>query len=117
MLKLRVYPGLALVFMGYVDWLTTVIGVAYFGAVETNPLFADMTRTNLVAFTAIKLTTTIFLGLLCYLGVRMLQRREDKNSKSFLFSRIILMGGYGITATILLITILNNLIVVAKIIL
>jgi hypothetical protein len=105
---------LALVFMGSIDWLTTIIGIVYFGAVEVNPFFADITRTNLVAFTAIKLTTTIFVGLLYYLGERMLQRLKDKNSKSFLCARITLRGGYVITTAVLLITILNNLIVVAK---
>lgn len=100
--------------MGYLDWLTTIIGIAYFGAVELNPLFADLTRTNLVAFTAVKLTTTIFLGLLAYLGERMLQRLKDENSTSFLCTRIILIGGYLIATTVLLATILNNLIVVAK---
>jgi hypothetical protein len=102
--------------MGYLDWLTTIIGIVYFGAAELNPLFADITRTNLVAFTAIKLTTTIFLGFLCYLGERMLRRLKDRNSKSFLCCRIILTGGYVVAATFLLITILNNLFVVAKIV-
>jgi ABC-type Na+ efflux pump permease subunit len=102
--------------MGYLDWLTTVIGIVYFGAVELNPLFADIARTNLVAFTAIKLTTTIFLGLLCYLGERMLRRLKDKNSRSFLCCRIILTGGYVIAVTFLSITILNNLFVVARIV-
>ena len=96
------------------DWLTTIIAIVYFGAVEVNPFFADITRTNLVAFTAIKLTTTIFVGLLYYLGEKMLLRLKDKNSKSFLCARITLREGYVITTAVLLITILNNLIVVAK---
>jgi len=100
--------------MGYLDWLTTIIGIAYFGAVEGNPVMALLTRTNLVAFTAVKLTTATFAGLLAYQGERMLQRLEDKTSKSFLRARIILKAGYIIAATILLVTILNNLVVVAK---
>jgi hypothetical protein len=113
MLRIRAFPSLALVFMGSIDWLTTIIGIVYFGAVEVNP-FLDITRTNLVAFTAMKLTTTIFVGLWYYLGERMLLRLKDKNSKSFLCARITLRGGYVITTAVLLIAILNNLIVVAE---
>lgn len=100
--------------MGSMDWLTTIIGIVYFGAVEVNPFFADITRTNLAAFTAIKLTTTIFVGLLYYLGERMLRRLKDKKSKSFLCARITLRGGYVITTAILLSAVLNNLIVIGK---
>ena len=52
--------------MGYLDWLTTIIGIAYFGAVEFNPVMAQLTQTNLVAFTAVKLTIALFVGLLAY---------------------------------------------------
>ena len=100
--------------MGYLDWLTTIIGIAYFGAVEGNPMMAQLTQTNLVAFTAVKLTTALFIGLLAYQGERMLQRLRDKNSKSFLRARFALRAGYIIVSTVLLFTILNNLIVVAK---
>jgi hypothetical protein len=114
MLRVRAVPSLTLVLMGYMDWLTTIIGIAYFGAVEVNPFFADITRTNLVAFTAIKLMTTIFVGLLYYLGERMLLRLKDKKSKSFLCARIILRGGFVVITVILLSTVLNNLIVIGK---
>jgi hypothetical protein len=114
MLRVRAIPSLTLVLMGYVDWLTTIIGIFYFGAVEINPFFAELTRTNLVAFTAVKLTSTIFVSLLYYLGERMLFRLKDKNSKSYLCARITLRGGYVIITVILLSAILNNLIVIGK---
>jgi len=44
----------------------------------------------------------------------MLQRLKDENSKSFLRDRFILRVGYVIVTMVLLATILNNLIVVAK---
>jgi hypothetical protein len=105
---------LTLVLMGYMDWLTTIIGIFYFGAVEVNPLFAELTRTNLVAFTAIKLMTTIFVGLFYYLGERMLVRLKDRKSRSFLCARIILRGGYVVVTAILLSAVLNNIIVIGK---
>ena len=105
---------MTLVLMGYMDWLTTIIGIFYFGAVEVNPLFAELTRTNLVAFTAIKLMTTIFVGLFYYLGERMLVRLKDRKSRSFLYARIILRGGYVVVTAILLSAVLNNIIVIGK---
>jgi hypothetical protein len=105
---------LTIILMGYMDWLTTMIGIFYFGAVEVNPFFAEITRTNLAAFTAIKLTTTIFVGLLYYLGERMLLRLKNKKSKSFLCARIILRGGFVVITAILLGAILNNIIVIGK---
>jgi len=114
MLKVKPYPSLALFFMGYLDWLTTIIGIAYFGAVEGNPVMAQLTQTNLVAFTAVKLATALFVGLLAYQGERMLQRLKDKTSKSFLRARLTLRAGYLIVTTFLLVTILNNIIVVAR---
>jgi len=113
MLRVKPYPSLALVFMGYVDWLTTIVGIAYFGAVEVNPFFADLTRTNLVAFTAVKLATTVFVGLLYYFGERLLQKLKDKNIKSSSFVRITLRVGYTIATIVFLMTILNNILVVA----
>ena len=100
--------------MGYLDWLTTIVGIAYFGAVEGNPMMAQLTQTNLVAFTAVKLTTALFIGLLAYQGERMLQRLKDKTGKPFLRARLTLRAGYAIVTTVFLVTILNNIIVFAK---
>jgi hypothetical protein len=102
--------------MGSMDWLTTIIAIVYFGAVEVNPFFAEITRTNLAAFTATKLTTTVFVGLLYYLGEKMLLRLKDKKSKTFLCARITLRGGYIVMTAILLTAVLNNLIVIGNII-
>ena len=105
-------PCLSFVLMGSMDWLTTVIGIAYFGAVEGNPFLAEITRTSLPAFTAIKLSTTIIVALLFYKAEKTLLVTQDKNSGSFRWARIILRGVY-ITATVfLLFVVLNNLIVV-----
>jgi hypothetical protein len=113
-LRVRTFPSLILVLMGYMDWLTTMIGIVYFGAVEVNPFFADIVRTNLVAFTAIKLTTTVFVGLLYYVGDRMLMRLKDKESTSFLCARFALRAGYVVITAVLLSAIVNNLIVIGK---
>jgi hypothetical protein len=114
MLRVRTVPSLILFLMGYMDWLTTIIGIFYFGAVEVNPFFVDITKTNLAAFTAIKFATTIFVVLLYYLGERMLLRLKDAKSQSFLCARLVLRIGYLVITAILLSAILNNIIVIGK---
>jgi hypothetical protein len=95
------------------DWLTTIIGILYFGAVEGNPFIADVARTSLPAFTAIKLSIIMFAGLLFCMAERILLRTQDKNSRSFQCTRIILKGAYIAATVLLLIAVLNNLIVFA----
>jgi hypothetical protein len=113
-LRVRAVPCLSFILMGSMDWLTTIIGIVYFGAIEGNPFLAEIARISLPAFTAIKLSTTIVVGLLFYKAEKILLRTQDKNSLSFRCTRIILRGAY-LTATVfLLIAVLNNLIVVAR---
>jgi hypothetical protein len=113
-LRIRAVPCLSFILMGSMDWLTTIIGIAYFGAVEGNPFLAEIARTSLPAFTAIKLSTTISVGLLFYKAEKTLQRTPDKNRLSFRCTRIILRSAYIAATVFLLIAVLNNLIVVAR---
>jgi len=100
--------------MGSMDWLTTIIGIVYFGAVESNPFLADLVGTSLLAFTAIKLSTTIIIALLFHKADKMLLRTQDKTTRSFRCARIMLRGTYIIATALLLFAVLNNLIVVVK---
>lgn len=100
--------------MGSMDWLTTIIGIAYFGAVEGNPFLADITRTSLPAFTIIKLSTTIMVGLLFYKAEKTLLQTPDKSTRSFKCARIILRVAYVAATVLLLFAVLNNLVVVVN---
>jgi len=113
-LRIRTVPCLSFILIGSMDWLTTIIGIVYFGAVEGNPFLAEIARISLPAFTAIKLSTTIVVGLLFYKAEKILLRTQDKNSLSFRCTRIILRGAYSTATVFLLIAVLNNLIVVAR---
>ena len=55
-----------LVAFGLLDCVTTIVGIACFGAKETNPLMAAITETDLVAFAGIKLAAVAFTGVLFY---------------------------------------------------
>ncbi len=100
--------------MGSMDWLTTIIGIVYFGAVESNPFMAGLTSTSLVTFTAVKLATTAFVALLFYKAEKTLLLVPDKTSRSFRLTHIVLRASYIIATTLLLAAIVNNLFVVAK---
>jgi hypothetical protein len=95
------------------DWLTTTVGIVYFGAVECNPFLAGITMTNLPAFAVIKLAATIFAVLLFSLAERILMKVHDKSSKAFLATHYLLRGTYIAVVAFHLITILNNVIVIA----
>ena len=68
---------------GSLDWLTTVIGIAYFGAIEGNPLMAQLMSSNLLIYSVIKLITTLIVGLIFYKAEKILFTVEDKNSKAW----------------------------------
>jgi hypothetical protein len=100
--------------MGSMDWLTTIIGIVYFGAVESNPFMAGLTSTSLITFTAVKLATTLFVALLFYKAEKNLLVAPDKTSRSFMLTRIVLRAAYLIATAMLLAAVVNNLLVVVK---
>jgi hypothetical protein len=115
-LRIKVVPSLAIILMGSIDCLTTIIGILYFGAVESNPFLAGITMISLPAFAVIKLAATIFAVLLLSLAEKILMKAQDKNSKAFVRTRSVLKGAYMAVAIFLLITVLNNIIAIARVI-
>jgi len=96
------------------DWLTTLIGIVYFGAVESNPFMASLTSTSLATFTAVKLATTVLVALLFYKAEKTLLVAPDKTSRSFMLTRIVLKTSYLLATALLLAAVVNNLLVVAQ---
>jgi hypothetical protein len=116
MLRVQAVPSLALIIVGSMDWLTTIIGIACFGAVESNPLIAGIAGASLLAFTVIKLSATALVGLLLYLGEHTLLKTQDKNSRFFKCTHIIFRSTCVAATMFLLFAVVNNLIVVASLI-
>ena len=112
--RVKAIPSPAFVFMGSIDWLTTTIGILYFGTVEANPFLANLTSTGLPAFTVLKLSITIFVALLFNQTEKSLTKTQDENNKAFVRARYLLKGAYMAAVLFLLVTILNNIIVIAK---
>jgi hypothetical protein len=111
-MQIKAAPSL-LVLMGSMDWLTTVVGIVYFGAIESNPFLSEIARTNLPVFTAVKLGTAFFAALLFYQAEKTLDRAPNKNSRAFVWVRHLLKGAYVASLTFLLVAVLNNVLTVA----
>ena len=113
MMRIRVYPTLPLAFMGFMDCLTTVIGILYFGAVELNPLLAGVVSTNLPAFVVLKLTTTVFVCLIFLQVEKILMQSKDKSSKAFSRTQILLKAASVGVIAFLFVVVANNLLVLS----
>lgn len=114
--SVRTIPSLAILLMGSMDWLTTVVGINYFGAVEANPFIAYIAHQSLPAFTVVKLFTTLIVGLVFYQANKCLLKTNDKTTKSFKWTRLILRTAYIGATAMLLVAVINNLLIVFQVI-
>jgi len=111
MLKKELLFCFALILMGMLDWVTTVTGTLCFGAVEINPLFAELTETNILLFSVIKLTIVVLTGFLFYKADKI---AEMLKSNSHIGKRV-LESGYAISLMALTVAVTNNIITVARV--
>lgn len=97
--------------MGFIDLLTTVLGVQYFGAVEVNPLFAGVVNSNILVYSGIKLSTVALIGFLFYQGYA---SEKTLGTNSNLGKRF-LHSGYYVSLMALTVVVTNNMIAVARV--
>jgi 4-amino-4-deoxy-L-arabinose transferase-like glycosyltransferase len=109
MLKSEVFPSFILIIMGSIDCLTTVIGVLYFGAIELNPFLAGIVSTNILAFLAIKVSATLFIGFTYIQANKTLNKTMNKNTKSFKYSHGLVKIAYACLLAFLIVVVVNNL--------
>jgi len=114
MFRVKVGLSLALVVAGLLDLLTTIVGIVFFGAVESNPFIAGIAGASLPAFTVVKIATTACLGLMFYKGERMLLEIQDKATRSFKCTNVMLKGACVAATGFLLFAVVNNLIVMVS---
>ena len=110
--SVRRFPSSALIAAGSMDWLTTVIGLTYFGAIEANPFISNIANQSLALFTAVKLCTTFVVGLLFYQANKSLQQTHDKTTKTFKWTKFGLRTAYMGATAMLLVAVVNNLLIV-----
>jgi len=97
--------------MGFLDWVTTVLGVHFFAAMEINPLFAGIIDSNILIFSFIKLLTAVLIGLVFYQGYAL----ETTGITSNLGKRF-LESGYYVSLMALTVVVTNNMIAVVRVV-
>jgi hypothetical protein len=111
MFKKELVFCLSLILMGFLDWLTTIIGILYFGAIEINPLFAGMTKASILAYSGIKLSVVVLTGFLFYKADR-IEKMLRGNSH---FGRRFLELGYSVSFMTLTFVVASNIMTVVKV--
>jgi hypothetical protein len=100
----------AIILMGTIDWLTTVTGVLFFGATEVNPLLSGLTRSNMMLFSAVKLSAVVFAGFAFYKAIAISRPKAN----DWRFTHRFLNGGYSLTFIALTAVVTNNIIAIAR---
>jgi hypothetical protein len=101
-----------LLVMGFLDWLTTIVGKCLIGASESNPVLSVLINNNVLVFSIMKLSAVAIVGLLFY-------KAEAIGSSSkyrFSFDEHIVNAGYLFSLVALTAVVTSNMIIVAKIV-
>jgi hypothetical protein len=109
-MKAAVLPSILLVLMGTMDCITTAIGVAYYGAVEVNPVMAGVVS-NVPLFMVLKLVATFCIGGTCLLAGKILNSAQDKTTRSFRFGSIGMKVTYMGLVAFMAVVVINNFMV------
>ena len=103
---------LLLVVFGLLDCATTVFGVAFLGANETNVLLVSMTEKNLSLFVGVKLFAVVLVGFFFYQAGRLSKFAIEKRGiGSYVFGTT-----YSFSLLALVVVVSNNLMVMAKLV-
>jgi hypothetical protein len=100
--------------MGTLDCVTTIVGIVFAGAKELNPAMAVIVNSNVGAFLAVKITTTIFIAVTYVFARKILLHLPNKSSKAFLYSIKALTFAYVGLAGFLALAVINNLLILIK---
>ena len=100
----------AIILMGFLDWLTTVTGVLFFGATEVNPLLSGLTRSSMILFSAIKLSAVVLAGFTFYKAAAITRL----TTTDWHFTKRFLDGGCSLTFLALTTVVANNMITVFR---
>ena len=111
MIKVQMVPSFLLVAMGLIDCLTTVVGISFSRASELNPVMAGVVSTNIGAFIAIKIATSIAIALTYLIAHKMLMTYPNKTSRGFKLSSAVLKIGYGGIIAFFCAVVINNLVI------
>ncbi|MGD0203767.1 MAG: DUF5658 family protein [Candidatus Bathyarchaeia archaeon] len=111
MVKKEVLFCTTLILIGTIDWLTTIIGIVFFGATETNPLLGGLTQSNMLIFSAVKLSAVILAGLIFYKA----ETKTKSSNQVSPFAKNLLNSGYVISLFTLAAVVTNNITAIVKV--
>ncbi len=95
--------------LGYLDWLTTMVGLIFCGGVELNPLLSGLTKSSMLIFSAAKLTAVALAGFAAYKAIDV-----TKSPRNWRFTTKFVNGGISFTVLALSVVVANNMTVVFK---
>lgn len=111
MLKKELVFFSAIIAVGFLDWLTTVTGIFFYGATEVNPLLSGLTRSSMLLFSEVKLSTVLIVGFAFYKASVVIKSRTDDwhSIKRFFY------GGYSLTFLMLSAVVASNVIAIFRV--
>ena len=109
MVRKRLLLCSAIVLVGFLDWLTTTVGLVFFGAAEANPLLAGLTQSSMLLFSLAKLTAVSLTGAAFYKAMGGAFGQVSCFTSRFMYS------GYFASLFLLTGLAVNNIIVIIRI--
>ena len=98
------------ILLGFMDWLTTVVGLLFCGGTELNPVLSGLTKSNMIVFSATKLAAVMLTAFAAYKAVNL-----TKNTKnSWHLTNKLINGGIALTVLALSVVVANNMMIVFK---
>jgi hypothetical protein len=111
MLKKELLLFSAIILLGFLDWLTTVTGVIFFGAAEANPLLSGLTKSSIILFSVVKLSAVLLIGFAFYKATAI----SKSGTNDWHLTRRFLYGGYSLTFLALTAVVASNMIAIFRV--
>ena len=109
--RIELFLFSAIILLGFLDWLTTVTGLFFFGATEVNPLLSGLTKSNMILFSFVKLSAAIFIGLALHKAAVI----NKSGTETCVFQSRFLYGGYSLTFLMLTAVVGSNVITLLRV--
>lgn len=95
----------AIILLGFLDWLTTIIGIASNGSIEINPLLSGLTKSSMLVFSIVKLSADVAVAFAFYKAYAI---SIGQTLKKFL------NGAFSITCLIFVTVVISNLLTITR---
>lgn len=111
MLKKGLLILLAIILLGFLDWLTTIIGILFHGSVEINPLLSGIARSSMFIFSLVKLSTDILAGCAFYKA----EAIYEHTMNHWHYTKSLLYGGFSLMFLTFTTVVASNMLVLLKV--